>query len=385
MKISYTSNKNLAHVVINGSEQIFFRGSQDFNLHDGRFALLAVCPIAMSRKENIYCDFFVDKRYLELIQDICFHWSLICPEIYSFPNIKVKDGSISSDLGQKKNLIFFSGGVDSHYTSVKKFDQGIVADCLTVQGMDYKVNDDKKFEALLKLTAPFREHYFSNTITVKTNLHDFYREKCNPQDGSVTHFFNLVSCALLYDYQNIFMASDYSVSQQNIAHPYGSNTGIFNKLKNLNQNFILSDDDVTRSEKIEFLIRRETFDFKSLSICTDYSLRPHNCGVCSKCLRTKVCFFALTGQVPEIFLNKEITKNWIKNLNLKRKNQIAHVMDALNCIRKSKYQDKLEFKNTLDYFLNKIFKQRRITSKINGLEKNIFRNILSRIKKKFIF
>jgi len=382
--VSYKIKKNKAEIEIDNAEKIYFEGSQDFDIIDGRFALLAVCPLAMSRGENIQCNFFIEKQYIDIIKEVCFHWALTCPEIYSYPEIIVEEKS-SKVEPKNNNLIFFSGGVDSSYTAIRKFDSGITSDCLIVHGMDYKVADDIKFNDLLQSTSTFRKKYFANTITVKTNLHQFYSGKCNPVDGSVTHFFNLISAAWLFSskYSSIQMASDYNLSLQNVVHPYGSNSGVFQKFSNLNQKITLCDDNVLRSEKLQFLLGREFSDIQGLSFCTDYNSRPYNCGLCSKCMRTKVMCFALTGEVPDIFSNKQIPKSWARSLNLKRKPQIAHLMDALTCIHKSDYRENLDYHSTLKMFNKVVSKQRKISSKVNGLENAMLIRVLSKIKKFF--
>jgi len=80
-----------------------------------------------------------------------------------------------------------------------------------------------------------------------------------------------------------------------------------------------------RTEKLARIAASEALPF--LACCRQRSAIPANCGVCSKCVRTKVMLFAAIGKVPEIFLDNTLDERLMQNLNLRDPFERAELFD----------------------------------------------------------
>ena len=217
--------------------------------------------------------------------------------------------------------------------------------------MDYRFNDLEKFNLLLKQTEKFRAKYFEKSHSVRSNIYEIYDSiGCNPFDGHVTHIFALFASGSLFNsYLKYFIAADYRIDQQYAVHPYGSNSTTNSHMRNAYGQLITRDDDVTRSFKAKYLMDNNA-NLDSLSICTNYSVRPKNCGICGKCIRTKVMFYAGTGSVPNIFNEHKIPNDWYKSINVNNKIQRVFMGDILDSISVSKSSEQLNYEDAYKYW-----------------------------------
>lgn len=306
-------------------------------INNNDFAVWGFLPIAMTKGVNLHIGGKVSKETIDSAKKISNIWSQWVPDFYHPVTVTADEILLNSDKGSKK-LTFFSGGVDSTYSAYKSFlENGKNSDSLTVHGMDYKFEDESRFIDLIKQTDKFRLDIFNKSRIIKTNIYAIYNKiGCNPKGTHVTHIFSLFSCGSLFEEYNIYqIAADYRLDQQYLVHPYGSNSATNRLMFNANGELSTLDDDVTRSEKVEFLAN-STLDLTTLSICVDYSVRPKNCGKCSKCMRTKAMFYASSGKLPAIFLDDSFEKNWYKIISLSAKINRAFVLDILATVEDKK-------------------------------------------------
>ncbi len=366
MKINVNASRNKAVIRIDGLQTIEFL-SDDLSL-EGRdhydFALWAILPILMKMGSYAECNFPVSRDCHDSVIAVSRIWSNWLPELYSQPNINVEivDPKPSN---KDRGLCFFSGGIDSTYTAIMLQQQGVnKLDCLTVHGMDYRFSDFEKFQALMDKTAAFRRKMFDRSLTVRTNLYSVYDAiDCNPLDGHVTHIFALFACGSLFsDYGTYFIASDHRLDQQFSAYPYGSNFATNRHMRNANGRLITRDDDVARSEKVEKLLQ-SGIDLSCLSICTAYNSRPHNCGVCAKCVRTKTMFYAASKQIPSIFQDMSMRNDWYKSINLNLKSNRVFFGDILDTLSRHGLQNELGYSEA-----NRLWKIASVKARFNPFE-----------------
>jgi 7-cyano-7-deazaguanine synthase in queuosine biosynthesis len=346
MKINVHHFKNKVEILIDGLPAIEFI-SDDVNLEDQDhydFALWAILPILMRMGSYAECNFPVSRDCHDSVIAVSRVWTRWLPELFTELNfnIEIVDPKLSSE---DRSLCFYSGGVDSTCSAIMLRQQGVTKlDCLTVHGMDYRFSDLEKFQALMDKTAAFRREMFDNSLTVRTNLYSVYDAiGCNPHDSHVTHIFALFACGSLFsDYGTYFIASDHRLDQQFSAFPYGSNSATNRLMRNANGRLTTCDDDVSRSEKVERLIQ-SGIDLSSLSICVDYESRPQNCGVCSKCVRTKTIFYAASKKVPSIFHDMSMRNDWYRSMSLNKKSDRIFFGDILDALRRHGLQNELGY------------------------------------------
>lgn len=303
------------------------------------FAIWAFLPIAMTQGVDLHLHGTISQRTLDSATKISRIWAQWVAGFYNPVTITADNISSSYQIGSRK-LTFFSGGVDSTYSAYKSYlENGKNSDSLTIHGMDYKFDDDSRFIDLFEQTKQFRSEVFNQSRVIKTNIYTIYNKiGCNPKGTHVTHIFSLFSCGSLFDEYNIYqIAADYRLDQQYIVHPYGSNSATNRLMFNTNGQLSTLDDDVTRSEKVEFLAN-STLDLTTLSICVDYNSRPKNCGKCSKCVRTKAMFYASNGKLPPIFLDDSFEEDWYEKISLSAKINRAFVLDILTMVEERKQE-----------------------------------------------
>ncbi len=303
------------------------------------FAIWAVLPIALRLGLAVRFHQPMSRRGLDSANNIAKVWQRWLPNFFSTVYLEAPLAPPRHKNLPKKALTFFSGGIDSTYSAYKSYNErGQDSDSLTIHGMDYKFDDTSRFESLKEQTKTFREKFFEHSHFVKTNLYNVYSLiGCNPKGSHITHIFTLFSCGSIFEtYTTYRISADYRLDQQLEVHPWGSNTATNRLMRNGNGQLVTLDDDITRAEKAKHLVF-SGLDLSSLSICVDHNIRPHNCGVCSKCMRTKAMFYATAGNIPTIFLNKDLSKNWHNSIHMKRKservflNDIVETAIANNC------------------------------------------------------
>ena len=350
MRVDIKVSKNIARIQFGELEEIVFEGDTEFETEIYDFALWAVMPLAMRLGSDIYFNYAVSKQTYESAMKVARVWANWVPEHFSFPKfheIQTTDVTTSAN----KNLCFFSGGLDSTYSALRLKEENILSDSLTVHGMDYRYNDFEKFNALLKQTKNFRDQYFVNSYSVRTNIYGVYDSiGCNPFDGHITHIFALFASGSLFkSYNQYFIAADYRYDQQYDVHPYGSNSATNSLIHNAYGSLVTRDTDVGRGSKAKYLAN-SNIDLDSLSICVNYKFRPRNCGVCAKCMRTKVMFYASTGAIPKVFIDKEIQGDWFEKINVNNKIQRVFFRDILDTILKGHYSAELHYSAANNYW-----------------------------------
>ncbi|MBE0494584.1 MAG: hypothetical protein IBX48_09620 [Thiomicrospira sp.] len=304
-------------------------------------------PIAMARKANLFIHGVGSaqaKINAEKLSDI---WSSWLPERYSMIQVdySVIENALSS--GEKKSSLFcFSGGVDSTY-SLLNAGFSTKPDLLTVLGMDYNAAMTEQFSDLCTKTENFISNYSGKRIVVKTNAYEVYKKY--GIGGQLSHVFLLFGVGLMFakNYEGLYLAADHSDFQQFEVFPagslYPSNRWFFVD----NFKLHVHGEDTTRAEKVGQLAKNNTA-LNAISFCKNRKIRPLNCGVCSKCMRTKYMFLASVGYIPcEVFIdNKTLSKN-LKFSTDPALNR-SYIQDAYRVAYRSGNLDKVSFIN--DYY-----------------------------------
>jgi hypothetical protein len=234
-----------------------------------------------------------------------------------------------------RDLCFYSGGVDSTYTILRRVNAGRARDLLTVYGMDYKLRDEEKFEKYLRKTGGFASQASDTRILVETDAYSLYdKYGVNPRKHHVSHIFALAGSAFLHAgyYGQIVIAADVRLDQQFLVYPWGSNSATNHFFDDGLTRLITDSDDVTRCQKMPALFESAKA-LESLTFCDDYSVRPDNCGVCAKCIRTKLMFLAACGRVPPIFQTDEIPPDWAQSFMREKQGGVAFFVDTVTTAR----------------------------------------------------
>ncbi len=234
----------------------------------------------------------------------------------------------ASDNG---DLAFYSGGIDSTFSLLRRKAAGKQQDVLTVHGMDYKVKDHEKFDAMIEKTDAFAKTVAKKRITLKSDAYQIYDSVyCNPKGSHVTHIFSLAGAAFLHgNYSRYLISSDYRLDQQFLVFPWGSNSATNRYFSDGRRHLLTLDDEFSRSDKLERIIALPEA-LSSVTFCVNYKARPENCGQCSKCVRTKIMFLTRIGYVPDVFLDNAVPDDWLDLMDLTTGKDRAFLADILS-------------------------------------------------------
>lgn len=313
--------------------------STPINTTNNDFAVWYALPIAMRLGKNLHIAGVGSRQVAANALRMSEIWESWVPGHFSavqvsFDHYELPRESSSAEPG---SLFFYSGGVDSTYSLLARRTEGKKQSLLTIHGMDYKQDDDERFAALVEKTKVFARTVGEETILVKTNARAVYKKhRVNPECGEVAFIFNLSGAGFLFSesFGELCIAADYSLAQEYLAHPYGSNSATNPLFASGTTGLVTCDTTVTRFDKAAILASAPDA-LAALSFCKRYKIRPHNCGLCQKCLRTKLMFLGSTGQIPDIFQVRDIPKHWIRTFDLKKKTQKTFLVDILQGARRN--------------------------------------------------
>ena len=367
INISVTYNENSV-LVTTDIDRIELHLSSPIRINQARqdFAVWIFLPIAMKMKKNIHISGMGTKETVKNAKKMSQIWASWMPSHFSDVEVTfdtIVFSIIEKDSYKDDSVCFYSGGVDSTYCIANKvISENKRLSLLTVHGMDYAYDDHSKFDYFIQKTTPFVEQYGKERIFIRTNAYSVYNKyKVNTKKHHVSHIFTLAGCGFLYSgyFKNIVIAADYRVDQQFMVYPWGSNSATNFLFNDGITKMVTENDDITRAEKLPYFLDSEVM-LSSLTFCVDKKSRPHNCGICTKCTRTKLMFMAATGVIPDIFKNRDINKKSYQSLNVNSTSQQAFV---INLYFSAKNNGQLNSMQELEELMNKIrnSKQSKIT------------------------
>ncbi len=301
------------------------------------FALWAFLPIAMTKGRNLRIHGGGDSVVKENAEQLARVWAAWMPHKFSPVSVEFTQEYSTPNVGTGKELMLFSGGVDSTYNLLLRHREGKQQTLLTIHGIDYKHADEERFAKLLKKTQPLADLVGSDRIFVRTNAYDIYNRKYGI-GVEVGHAFVLASNLFLYSAPFTWgeISADYSRFQEVIVAPWGTN-GYTNPLftsKTFGMN--TANLDVTRSQKLRSIAASEVA-LHTLSLCKKYEFRPDNCGVCTKCLTIKAMFLAELGSIPEIFADQAFTEELFETVPFRRRGDRAFLVDIIETARRNNH------------------------------------------------
>jgi hypothetical protein len=283
-------------------------------------SLWLALPIAMRLGRDLHLCGRIDTTALANAQSLANTWANWEPGFFHPMHISADDvSSTPSRQDRKETLMLYSGGMDSSHALCREFiAQGRRTDALTIQGMDYKADDDERFNALLSKTAPLRQEVIDQHFLIRSNVAQ--QMKQHGIDADIGHGFHLFGCLFLFEdeYRHGAIAADSPVDQDYILAPWGTSAHTNNRFRNEQFSILTLCNDVDRPAKAR-LLNDYPNALQSLSFCKHYEVRPDNCGRCSKCIRTKANFELELGSIPDIFIDPSYSFSDVLALDLANK------------------------------------------------------------------
>lgn len=303
------------------------------------FALWISLPIAMATGRNLFINGTVSPTSLRNARVLVDIWSKWSPSLFKHIEVDATQIMESRHNNQRpSDLMLYSGGLDSTYALLKHYINTLTpVSLLTVHGMDYKTTDVNRFKELTKKIHPLTslikgEHYYlkSNATEVMSKF---------GIDGGIGHGFQLFASLFIFEaeYSAGAIAADCSPLLDFIISPWGTNHLTNNLFKS--ESFFVKtlDNELDRAEKAGKLMILEGKEnaLAALSFCKNRQSRPHNCGLCSKCIRTKAMFYTETGSIPNIFSDPTFVPQMLGTIDISRRGERALVLDLLSSARRN--------------------------------------------------
>lgn len=238
-------------------------------------------------------------RNLEELQNIWVSWK---PEIYRKIDIvsdRIVDKKTLSD--SPRAISAFSGGVDATFTAIahKQYlpetTRYPLTDVVMVHGFDVRLDNQVGFDALQSRVKPFLDDIGLSMHTVKTNS-----KFINIQNWEDS--FALELAAVLHQFSDQF---DYGLIGRSepyhaLIYPWGSTPISDHHMGGDVMKIVHDGAGYSRTEKIK-VVAGYPVATKCLRVCWQGADQSKNCGVCEKCIRTKMNFLATGLPVPECF------------------------------------------------------------------------------------
>ncbi|MFK8250690.1 hypothetical protein [Ancylobacter terrae] len=274
------------------------------------FAVWAALPFAMRRGEKLHVRGRVDPVSLANAHELSRIWSMWVPEAYTPIEVTADEVAVTPAAPSEDGVLLFSGGVDSTFALLENLEAARLTSVLTVHGLDYSHDDTDAINALLGKTQPLLDRHGLNRIVVRTNIGPTMRQP------GLTHGFMLATCLFLFNggFRQGHIAADITPPQDFLTFPWGTNHITNDLFAASHYGMRTLGQKTSRIRKLDAL-REDAVAMSAISFCAARKMRPHNCGVCSKCVRTKLMMIALTGSCPDIFLDTKITDKQIRQID----------------------------------------------------------------------
>jgi hypothetical protein len=316
--------------ISSGEDTFYFESTEEINLHNesADFAVWLFLPVAMSSGKHLVINGSGTedtKRNAERMTEI---WSSWVPSKFSIIDVDFKTQRDKLKIPNRKQLMFFSGGIDSTYSLITKDFNNELPTLLTIQGKDYNLSDNQGFINASIKTDILASKVSSGRIYMKSNAKFVHNKYKIP--GAISYVFSLAAAGFLHikNYKTVTMASDFPNHQQFILHPYGSNFATDRLFDSGDFKIETHGETFTRAEKLPSIAKND-LAVKSISFCKNKQVRPENCGLCSKCMRTKYMFLAAIGSIPEnIFIDPQMDGSRKIKFSRSKDIHLACVRDA---------------------------------------------------------
>ena len=195
----------------------------------------------------------------------------------------------------------FSGGLDSTFTAIRHASGQLGAgshhlkDLVMVHGFDVSLDKPQHFKELLDRTAPLTQDLGTQLHVVRTNIKDVlahnWEQVFASQLACVLHQFS-------HEFEYGLIASGAIMTSPDVA--WGSSPQTDYLLSGGLMEIVHDGAAFSRTEKAA-MVAKNPAAIKSVKICWQGAEQGRNCGVCEKCVRTRLNFLAAGVTDPECF------------------------------------------------------------------------------------
>ncbi len=277
--------------------------------------LLAVIMDAMKENQNIEINGSISKGLLSNLIEYQAAWVKWLPDTYSQVDITCNNIR-KPDILTPGAICAFSGGVDATFSvwmhSQSKFSYRTqdIQLCSIVHGFDIPIEDENAFVNATKTAKETLSSIELELYPIKTN----YRKISKV---SWEHAFSCALVATLNNFKSKVGTCIVGSSEpyNSLVIPWGSSPITDHLLSS--DDFVVLHDGAShsRTEKVKEISQWKA-GIDKLRVCWQGDLKDRNCGVCEKCVRTKLNFLAVNSSIPACFPPSDIIRD-LHGINLK--------------------------------------------------------------------
>lgn len=270
--------------VLDGTE-LWFKFPAHFHLNSSAELFVACClleAMISDRDIEIAADIAISPTLLARLHDL--------QKIYHCWNHKLKQISIIAPLQQEPAqqhgvASFYSGGVDGSYTLCACLDE--ISHLIVLKGFD-TISKPEQWQQLVDKNQALVDKLNKQLLFIDNNVQDFVRPRLI--SSHFQHGLTLAGIAIATGFQKVLIPSSFTYKD---LFPWGSHPCTDVLWSTASTQIVHHGAELSRTEKTAF-ITTNPLVFDNLQVC--WKNIAHNCGQCSKCLRTMGACYLLNKQ-----------------------------------------------------------------------------------------
>jgi hypothetical protein len=334
--------------------------------------LIATILAAMAEKRTIKVHGSVSRTLLSNLTEFRDAWNCWLPDLYhdiDFEATNIDDSTVSLN---NDAILSYSGGLDSTYTAWRHthglagYRNHRIKACIMVRGFD--IFKKEEFISAFNQAQDTLNDLGIPLMPINTNYRSIFK-----QDWNDIHGIALASCLNNFKalYSTAIIAGTYNYKK----YPYGSNPLSDPLLSSSAMNIVNDGAKFTRDQKA-VAISKWNKGVNNLRVCYSGIERHINCGICGKCIHTRLRFkihgLEEPKSIPKLKNGKAIRKIFLPYIGL----EIGYKED-FKVAKKNKI--KIQFKSSYYYMIYRS----KIIRGIKIVSPKILRNFLKKLYYRF--
>jgi hypothetical protein len=277
----------------------------------------AVVFYAMGSGQDIRVDGRMTRSALLNLATFQEAWCRWRPGVYK--PVRIEPHSLVDDppRAPPKSIAAFSGGADAIFTALRHAGDPYALDSvLLVHGFDVPTERPDQFGKLVERMRPFLEHLQLRPRIVRTNIAEL-----RFQDWLDSFLAQLSCCLHSFSHEFRFGLTGGGEPYDALVLPWGQNPCTDYLLSGDGFSIVHDGAAFSRTEKIA-AIARDPVATRAIKVCWEAADLSTNCGVCEKCVRTRLNFKAVGIDNPSCF-DGELTPQQIRDIRFSNESQRA--------------------------------------------------------------
>lgn len=277
----------------------------------------AVIFYAMGSGQDIRVDGRMTRSALLNLATFQEAWCRWRPGVYK--PVRIEPHSLVDDppRAPPRSIAAFSGGADAIFTALRHAGDPYALDSvLLVHGFDVPTDRPDQFGKLVERVRPFLDHLKLRPRIVRTNIAEL-----RFQDWLDSFLAQLSCCLHSFSHEFRFGLTGGGEPYDALVLPWGQNPCTDYLLSGEGFSIVHDGAAFSRTEKIA-AIAKDPVATKAIKVCWEAPDLSTNCGVCEKCVRTRLNFKAVGIDNPSCF-DGELMPQQIRDIRFSNESQRA--------------------------------------------------------------